>query len=278
MHTVATLGPANTFSELAARRYIDERSRGSSIALYPTFGKAIAAVGRECRCAVLPIENMAEGYVSIVLDLLVHSTLSITHELLMPIQFALAANCDSPERIEKVYAQFVTQGQCERFLDSLHDVAVITTQSNGTSLEQLRRGTPGEAAIVPAFTVTPGSFPLVIEHIADRTNNLTRFITIAPEPAPHDPALDYKTTLLIVESVDRPGMLSEILSGFAKRDINLVSIMSRPTKEMLGRYHFFIDIEGHVSEPRIRETLDEVMRENTIRLLGSYPKACPPEA
>jgi prephenate dehydratase len=278
MGTIATLGPSNTFSELAAKRYIAAKAPGSSVALFPTFGKAIAAVGNECRCAVLPIENMAEGYVSIVLDLLVHSTLSITHELLLPIQFSLAANCGSLEKVEKIYAQFVSQGQCEHFLDSLHDVAVITTQSNGTSLVELRRGVPNEAAIVPSFAVAPGAFPLVIESIADRGNNLTRFIAVAPEPSPHDPSLDYKTSLLIVESVDRPGILAEILSAFAKRHINLVSIMSRPTKEMLGRYHFFIDVEGHFTEPRIREALDEIMRENTIRMLGSYPKACPPEA
>jgi len=173
MTTIATLGPANTFSELAARKYGKENGGEFSVVLYPTIGKAFAAVGEKCSCAVLPIENMAEGYVSIVLDLLVHSDLSIVHELLLPIQFTLAANCSSRDQVEKVYAQFVSQGQCESFLD------------------------------------------------------------------------------------------------------NMENIMSRPTKEMLGRYHFFIDVEGHSEEHHIMEALSEIEKENTIRVLGSYAIARP---
>lgn len=275
MRTIATLGPANTFSELAARKYGEESDGEFRVELYPTIGKAFAAVGEKCSCAVLPIENMAEGYVSIVLDLLVHSNLSIVHELLLPIQFTLAANCSSLDQVESVYAQFVAQGQCESFLDSMENIGVITTQSNGTSLEQLRRKVPNEAAIVPTFAVKPGEFPLVIPNIADRSNNQTRFIVIAPHPTAYDPAHKYKTTLLIIESVDRPGILSDILSAFSTRNINLVSIMSRPTKETLGRYHFFIDVEGHSEEHRIMEALSEIEKENTIRVLGSYAIARP---
>jgi uncharacterized protein (DUF362 family)/predicted amino acid-binding ACT domain protein len=167
----------------------------------------------------------------------------------------------------------VTQGQCERFLDKLNDVAVITTHSNGASLEEVRRGAPGEAAIVPAFTVNKATFPLVVENIADRSNNMTRFITVGKDLPFFDPARDYKTTILVIESTDRPGILSDVLQAFASRGINLVSIMSRPTKEMMGRYHFFIDVEGHSDEVRIRDALDEVKKENTIKLLGAYPKA-----
>lgn len=275
MRRIATLGPANTFSELAARKYGEESDGEFRVELYPTIGKAFAAVGEKCSCAVLPIENMAEGYVSIVLDLLVHSNLSIVHELLLPIQLTLAANCSSLDQVESVYAQFVAQGQCESFLDSMENIGVITTQSNGTSLEQLRRKVPNEAAIVPTFAVKPGEFPLMIPNIADRSNNQTRFIVIAPHPTAYDPAHKYKTTLLIVESVDRPGILSHILSAFSTRNINLVSIMSRPTKETLGRYHFFIDVEGHSEEHRIMEALSEIKKENTIRVLGSYAIARP---
>ena len=114
---------------------------------------------------------------------------------------------------------------------------------------------------------------MLIPNIADRSNNQTRFITVAPNPVSYDPSKEYKTTILIVESVDRPGMLSDILSAFAARNINLVSIMSRPTKEMMGQYHFFIDLEGYSEAPQVREALSDIMNENTIRILGSYPVA-----
>lgn len=273
MAKIAALGPTGTFSELAASEYQNLLGEKCEIRLYPTIGKAFSAVGRECDCAVLPIENMAEGYVSIVLDLLIPSNLVITHELILPIQFSLAANCAGLEDVGKVYAQFVTQGQCERFLDGLENVSIITTHSNGASLEEVRRGIPGEAAIVPAFTADKSDFPLVVEGIADRANNMTRFITVGRDLPFFDPAREYKTTILVVESTDRPGILSDVLQAFATRGINLVSIMSRPTKEMMGRYHFFIDVEGHSDEARIREALKQIKNENTIKLLGAYPKA-----
>ncbi len=275
MTKIATLGPANTFSELAAIKYGEDSKSEFEVNLYPTMGKAFGAVGKSCSCAVLPIENMAEGYVSIVLDLLVHSDLFIVYELLLAIRFALVANCSTLDQVEKVYAQFVSQGQCGSFLDDMRDIDVITTHSNGTSLAQMQQGLDREAAIVPAFAVKEGDFPLLIPNISDHPNNRTRFIAVAPNPSLYDPSLKYKTSLLVVESVDRPGVLSDILFAFSKRDINLVSIMSRPTKEMLGRYHFFIDVEGYCEEPRIKDAILEIEKENTIRMLGSYPKANP---
>ncbi|MCU0821547.1 MAG: ACT domain-containing protein [Spirochaetes bacterium] len=273
MLTIAALGPENTFSELAAIKYGKESGDRYEIKLFPTMTKVFAAVGSRCSCAVLPIENLAEGYVTVVLDLLINNPLSVIHEVLLPIQFSLAANCASLDNIKKIYSQFITQGQCEKFLDKIDNAGIITTESNGSSLEQLKKRVPDEAAIVPAFSVKPGDFPLMIPNIADRSNNQTRFITVAPKSIKYDPSKEYKTSILIVESVDRPGMLSDILSAFASRKINLVSIMSRPTKEMMGQYHFFIDLEGYSEEPHVREALSDIMKENTIRILGSYPVA-----
>ena len=113
----------------------------------------------------------------------------------------------------------------------------------------------------------------MVENIADYKNNETRFVLVRKDAAGYDESKTYKTSLLIFEGADKPGVLSGILSGFSSRGINLMSIMSRPTKEMLGRYHFFIDIEGHYSEGRIKEALTEIGKENTVKLLGSYPKA-----
>ncbi|MBN1766591.1 MAG: DUF362 domain-containing protein, partial [Sedimentisphaerales bacterium] len=276
MPCIAALGPESTFSALAARIYAEEIGGSHTAKLYPTIGKVFAAVGPDCEYGLFPIETMTEGYVSIVLDLLVHSRFNIVHEMLLPVQFSLVANCLEIEEIKKIYAQFVTQGQCEIFLDSLSNTDVVTTQSNGISLEQVRKGIRNEAALVPFFSVKEGDFPLIIENINDYSNNQTRFIVIHKEPAVYLPSRTYKTSLLIFESVDKPGVLSSILTAFSSRQINMVSIMSRPTKEMLGRYHFFIDIEGHIQEDHIRAALQEIEKENSVKMLGSYPKAAQP--
>jgi prephenate dehydratase len=211
--------------------------------------------------------------VQLVLDLLLHSELCIVDELVLPVEFACVANCGTREQITRVYAQFATQGQCLEFLDSIHGADVVTTASNGESLDMALKGAPGVAALVPRHAVAAGRFGLVIDNVGDFGNNQTRFVALGPQEVAYEKGTAFKTSLVVVEGMDRPGMLAEILGAFARRSVNLVSIMSRPTKESLGSYHFFIDIEGHGAEPRIEEALADVQKHNFVRSLGSYPRA-----
>jgi len=270
---IATLGPEKTFAHRAAQEYISHRRTGQRIVLYPTIKKTFTAVGSECGYGILPIENMVEGYVQPVLDLLLHSSLLVVDEILLPIEFAFAANCADPAAIETVFAQFITQGQCTDFLDNYRDRDIITTASNGTSVQKLLQGKPADAAIVPAHILGERDFAYTVPNINDYPNNRTRFIVVSDHTVPFDPSVNYKTSIVIVEGKDRPGMLSDILQAFARRNINLVSIMSRPTKELLGRYHFFVDIEGHNEMDHIRETFTEIGEFNDVKVLGSYPRA-----
>jgi prephenate dehydratase len=274
MPTIAALGPENTFSDRAARSYAEGTDQKTDIRLYPTIKKTFMAVGTECRLGVLPMENMVEGYVQPVLDLLLHSETKIRDEFLVPIQFSFVANCDELRRVKRVYAQFVSRGQCSEFLDSISGVELVTTASNGASLRHVVESTqPDEGAIVPRHCLDRYEFALVREDVNDYPNNTTRFIVLGTTDAPFDKHRAYKTSLVIVEGMDRPGMLSDILQAFAGHNINLVSIMSRPTKELIGKYHFFVDFEGHTAMPHVREALREIRKFNDVKLLGSYPVA-----
>lgn len=269
---IAALGPQNTFSDLAARAWAATRTPSPEIVLYPTIKRAFAAVGSECSFGVLPIENMVEGYVQLVLDLLVHSNLTIMDELLLPVQFAFVANTSERSKVKRVYAQFVTQGQCSEFLDSLGEIELITTESNGTSLKLVQDGSLHDGALVPSFVLATRPFACSVQNVNDYANNTTRFITVGSESIPFNKHRDFKTSLVIVEGMDRPGMLSDILQAFARRNVNLATIMSRPTKESLGKYHFFVDIEGHAELPDIKDALEEIREYNDVKLLGSYPR------
>jgi prephenate dehydratase len=273
MASLAALGPAKTISEMAANTYIAQHGGDLTVALYPTLKRAFTAVGGECTCAVLPIENMVEGYVQQVLDLLLRNELNIVDELIVPVEFSFVANCARLAEVGRVYVQFVTQGQCSEYLENVSHAEMVTTQSNGHSLEQVLRGDRGVGAIVPSFTVEEGAFALITHGVSDYENNRTRFIVVARDEAGYDPSREYKTSLVVIEGMDRPGMLADILAAFSTRKINMVSIMSRPTKESLGKYHFFIDIMGHGSMPHIEDALAEVQKHNFVRSLGSYPRA-----
>ena len=128
MSKIATLGPSNTFSELAAKLYKKQTGRKDEICLYPTFNKTFEALKEDCRTGIFPIENMIEGHVSNVLDLLVDSEFGIVSEMLLPIQFSLVCNCRKLEDVKRLYVQFVTQRQCEKIIDKLTSAAVFTTE------------------------------------------------------------------------------------------------------------------------------------------------------
>ncbi len=82
----------------------------------------------------------------------------------------------------------------------------------------------------------------------------------------------FKTSLIIYLEKDRPGALYEILGAFAKRNINLTKIESRPSKKELGDYYFYIDFEGHTSDELIKDALEDVKAKvDTLKILGSFP-------
>ncbi len=272
MPTIAALGPEDAFSETAAKNYA-EKLKGAQIQLFPTIRKTFMAAGNSCDLCMLPIENMLDGFVPLVLDLLLHTRLTIIDEYLLPISFSFAANCADLKEVKRVHVQFAAQGQCVDFLESLPNAEIKVSQSNGAPLRSLREGVPGDAAIVPTHSLDRSAFPLVIYSVADYETNITRFVVLAEQERAKDESRRHKTSIAILEGVDRPGMLSEILAAFSSRKINLMSIMSRPTKEVMGKYHFFIDFEGHVLDAGAQAALAEVRKYGYVKLLGSYPIA-----
>ena len=92
----------------------------------------------------------------------------------------------------------------------------------------------------------------------------------APDPASGSA---WKTALLFWEpDDDRPGWLVRCLAEFADRDVNLTRIESRPRREGLGSYMFFVDLDGHAGAPAVAEAI-EALRAHAaaVRVLGSFP-------
>ncbi len=274
MKHIAALGPINTFSEIAAQMYVKRSAPDTQIELFPTIRKVFSSVGKKCDIGILPIENMLNGYITPVLDMLLHSRLTIIDELLVPVHFSFAGNGASIDDIHRVYVMFESQGQCSDFLEQLPpSVEIIPTESNGESLERILEGNSGDGAVIPSHALRSYTFSLTVKNINDYHENKTRFIVIAEQEQPFRKELAYKTSIAILEGTDRPGMLSDILSAFAQRSINLLSIISRPTKETLGKYHFFIDIDGYARDKVIQKALADVRKCGFVKLIGSFPKA-----
>lgn len=275
MKKIATLGPKGTYSDKATKIFSTQLHEEYEIEYYPSIKKVLNAIGKTSDYGVLPIENLTEGFVSIVLDYLVASKLKIAAEVMLPIRFSFVGKATSLENLKRLYVQFVAKGQCADFIDSLENVEIITTQSNMESLEKVKESNNADGAIVPSDSYSESEFPLVIKNVNDYPNNATRFLAFTNNAAPdaYSSGRNHKTSLIVIDDNDRAGLLEGILSSFAKRSINLTSIVSRPTGQAFGKYHFFIDFEGHIREEKVTAALDEIKTMNKVKVLGSYSKS-----
>lgn len=273
MKKIATLGPRGTFSEFAVSEYMKKVNSDVEIKLYPTMTKVIkAAEGNECDIAILPIENTLDGFVQINLDLLNKTNLNIVNELIVPIQFGFAANSEI-EDVKRIYVQFKTQGQCSEFLENNDRLKIVTTESNGESLEKLKEGISNEGAIIPTFVLRKiNNFKYHIDDVTDSQDNETRFLVLSKEKTKCDSKNKYKTGIIISDAdADKPGTLWRVLNEFAVRKINLTSIISRPTKQELGQYYFFIEVEGCYSkDEKLIEAVEKIKNHSVVKVVGTY--------
>lgn len=274
MRKISVLGPKGTFTELAAKKYIELTKNDGQIVFYPTITKVFNSIGKDCEYGIIPIENTLDGYVQLSLDLLTHTELQINNELVIPIQFAFVGNVADISEIKKIYAQFKTQGQCCKFIEQLSDVKIITTDSNGESYECLKNAEKGTGAIIPQYILnTENTFPLKINNVTDSEKNETRFLVLSRHSEDFGREKKYKTSIVVYDVTNQPGSLTKVLNEFSEKGINMSSIMSRPTKEALGKYLFFIDIDGHYPmEEKVREAISRISERTIVKILGSYTK------
>ncbi len=274
MKKIATLGPKGTYSEIATMQYLKTCQDKYEIIYYPSIKKTLKSLGNDSDLVVLPIENLSEGYIPLVLDYIVNADVYIIDELMLPIHFSYVSTANNFNKIEKLFVQFVAKGQCLDFIESLNDVKVLITESNIESLDKLIEIKGNNAAIVPANSFSLNNFTKVIDNVNDYKNNKTRFLVFATNGTDKkEDGKKYKTSIVVLDDNDHPGLLSDILFSFSRRKINLTSIVSRPTREEFGKYHFFIDIDGHIKDTTVASALEEINSINKVKVIGSYPKA-----
>ena len=259
-----------TYSEEAALLYDKTADR-----LYPTItgvGEAVAA--GEIDEGVVPIENSLEGPVTFTLDLLIaQPTLFIRGEIDLQIEHYLLAKPGTvPAEIKVIYSHPQALGQCRQYLEKNYPQA-----EQMASLSTVLCVTDSFESKVPAAAISPRraselyDVDILDRGIQDVANNVTRFAVIGLSD--HAPTGDDKTSMAFTLEKDSPGLLHRGLGEFAHRDINLLKIESRPTKQLLGEYIFLLDCVGHREESPMKEALAALSDPiSMLRILGSYPR------
>jgi len=262
-----------------------ERGAYSESAVYAFFGLSVDA--KPCRnlsdvfesvekgeteFGVVPIENSIEGSINQTYDLFLIHNLKVCGEIIRKIDHCLIANPNTKlDSIKVVYSHPQALAQCGNFLERLGCDLIPTYDTAGSVKMMKEKKLKDAGAIASERAAEIYGMKILAKEIADNPNNYTRFFALSKNDSP--PTGRDKTSIIFsVKHV--PGSLYRALEEFAKRNISLTKIESRPTKRTPWEYNFYLDFEGHRQEEKCVEALRGLEKRTVfIRILGSYPRA-----
>lgn len=276
---IAYLGPAGTFTEDA----LSEALGGAEFEPLRTdtvFDAILAVIEGRADRALAPYENSIEGSVRGTLDILAFDApdVSIIGEHDYPVRQHLVTR-ESVELggIEAVLSHEQGLAQTARFLrENLPGVELRSVSSTAAAVRMVSESPRPWAAIGSRAAASLYGCVILREGIQDEANNVTRFVWLAPDGTPPAAAAEgakWKTSLIFSElGEDHPGALVAALSEFSSRGINLSRIESRPLRSQLGRYMFFVDLDGRLDLEPVAEAIGALRgKAESVRILGSYP-------
>ncbi|NWG87748.1 MAG: prephenate dehydratase [Hydrogenophilaceae bacterium] len=266
---VAFLGPEGTFSEAAAIKQF-----GHAVERLPadSIDEVFRQVERgEAGYGVVPVENSTEGAVSRTLDLLMQTPLKVCGEVMLRVRQQLMRKGEGLDGIERVYSHAQSLAQCHEWLNrNLPKAERIPVVSNAEAARQAAQD-PKAAAVAGDVAAERYGLNIVAPDIEDESTNTTRFLVLGREDAA---ASGKDKTSLVLSAHNRPGALLDLIVPFSEAGIGLNRLESRPARSGAWEYVFFIDIDGHRTDPRVASALARVQANATLfKVLGSYPVA-----
>jgi prephenate dehydratase/chorismate mutase len=265
---VAFQGEHGSFSEAAAFGILGEDCQTVPC---QTFDDLYKAIDDGLADYILsPLENSLVGSVHRCYDLLLHSSLHIVAEIILPISHFLVAGPDATfETIETVESHPVALAQCERFFAAHPNLKGVAADDTAGSVRRVvESGDPRRAAIGGRRTAEIYGGKILREHIEDHVENYTRFVLLSPNQNETERGTKIS---LIVRLKHQPGALHNALRPFVRRGIDLVKIESRPIKGAPWQFNFYFDLKTPSSESELRGALDEICEQaEEVRYLGRY--------
>jgi chorismate mutase/prephenate dehydratase len=275
--TIAYLGPAGTYTETAAIKQFGHFAKTRALASIDEVFREVESDG--VHYGVVPVENSTEGMVNHTLDCFMDSTLNICAEVELPIHHALMVAAEAgagSEAVEEIVSHSQSLAQCRSWLDAHYPGVIRTPVNSNAEAARLVADNPGgsptrRAAIAGEMAAERYGLRILASNIEDHADNKTRFLVIGKQKV--GPSGRDKTSLL-VSTRNEPGALYQVLGPFHNHGISLSRIETRPAKSGSWSYVFFIDFDGHQSDPAIQKVLAEVSEvAMEVRPLGSYPQA-----
>lgn len=248
----AFLGPEGTYTHQAAANLFKDKNLLSASTIEAVFH--LVHDGK-VDVGVVPAENSIHGTVRETLDLLSDSSLKAIGSYDLPIHHNLLSQETILDDVDEVISHPQALAQCRNFLSEHLPKAIIISASSTTSA--LKTPQPHQAFIASAIASQLYFVPILRKDIEDITNNTTRFYVISKHPLSLKGLKDAHT-LVFLTIYNRVGILRDILTVFADNGISLSKLESRPSREKLWDYHFFMELDVRQDDPALKNTLEDL--------------------
>lgn len=272
--SIAFLGPLGTYTEEAA---LKQFGKGRNAIVCGTIDEVFRTLESDnADYAIVPVENSTEGAVGLTLDLLLGSTVKICGEVTLPIHHCLLSKQTDISKISHVFSHGQSLAQCHEWLNrSLPNIEREAVTSNAYAAQMIHELVATDdtfaAAIASKRAAELFDLNILAENIEDDPKNTTRFLVLGK----HDVAVSgLDKTSLAVSTTNKPGAMVDLLEPLSRHGVSMTKLESRPSKQGLWDYVFYIDIEGHQTDDKVQAALKELNnRASVVKVLGSYPVA-----
>jgi prephenate dehydratase len=268
---IAFQGERGAFSEEAAVKLLGEDIQ---LVPRPTFEAMYSSLRDGVADYILaPIENSLAGSVHRSYDLLIAGGLQIRAEVVIPIVHNLiGTEAAAFETITQVSSHPVALAQCERFFTEHPAIKKVTAEDTAGSVRiVMREGDASKAAIASRRAAAVYGGKILREHLEDHPENYTRFLLLAGSG---EVAENADKLSLVLHLAHKPGSLCQVLNAFAKRNLNLLKIESRPIPGTPWSYCFYLDLQASLKDANTRSALEELNEHaDSVKILGCYPQA-----
>jgi chorismate mutase / prephenate dehydratase len=271
---VAYQGTEGAYGHQAACQHFGVARQPVALKGYGTLRQMLDAVleGHADR-GVLPIENTTTGSVYEAYDLLLRLNLSIVGEEIVEVRHCLVGVADVPlDSIRRVHSHAQALAQCTEFLNALPASEQVTAATTAEAARHVRElADPAQAAIASEEAAAQFDLHVLRRDVANQPLNYTRFVVVAAAPVDCDPRIAAKVSLVLATRHEH-GALARCLDIIAEEGLSLTKLESRPRPGSPWEYVFYVDIEGHLGEPRMQAALTALAaRTLFVKVLGCYP-------
>ena len=272
--SIAFLGPLGTYSEEAA---LKQFGLGRQAVVCGSIDEVFRTIeANQADYGVVPVENSSEGAVGLTLDLLLASPLKICGEITLPIHHCLLSQQSDITQISHVFSHSQSLAQCHEWLNkTLPAASREAVTSNAYAAQMIHelvaaKGTFA-AAIASKRAAELFNLNVLAENIEDDPKNTTRFLVLGKQQVA---ASGKDKTSLVLATQNKPGAMVDLLEPLAKNGVSMTKFESRPSKQGLWDYIFFVDIEGHVDDEKVADVLKQIKAKAAfVKVLGAYPTA-----